>query len=451
MKVALNQTAVEALRWQKLPVLNDGFVTLVDVMGDDSAPIQAARVSYGRDNRNLLPADFLDLEDEIELLSRRLTSLEDDIGESDVLSLRSKISDYELRKVLLQEELAAAARDDETLLRYLMRHRHTTPFEMAEIKFLVRVPMDCWRQWIRHRTANVNEYSTRYVTAIDSAAATADYEWRSQSSSNKQGSSGFVKDWPAGWYVWPLDSDNVPIPPTDYPAADRSESRLRYSRWGVFNDPRAFLTEASTGEVTLVGFPNPADAPKPLAVFDGRPTPGDYLSKVEEQHLKASRNMYEERLSFNVAREQARKDLPLSTYTEAYWKVDLHNLFHFLSLRMDSHAQLEIRQYAGAIAHIVAQLFPMCYAAFEDYRLHAMTLSRPVQSVIWDLMSRCSDGLKVPMTLTAEEPNGPVVDDCPDGLLHYSSSLWPVSWRVPRCRERDETVASMKDLGLILE
>src|SRR6188768_3624512 len=123
---------VESLRWKKFPVLNDGFVCLVDVMGDDSSVVQAARVSYG-------------------------------VG-------TKKVS------------------DDRTLIRYLLRHRHTTPFEMAEIKLLVRVPMDCWRQWIRHRTASVNEYSTRYSVAIDAMQTTPPGEWRTQAEQNRQGS-----------------------------------------------------------------------------------------------------------------------------------------------------------------------------------------------------------------------------------------------------------------------
>src|SRR5690606_36972222 len=125
---------IDALRWKKISVLDDGFVCLVDVMGDDSSVVQAARVSYGAGTK--------------------------------------KVS------------------DDRTLIRYLLRHRHTTPFEMAEIKLLVRVPMDCWRQWIRHRTANVNEYSTRYSVAIDSLQTTEPEEWRTQAVSNRQGSDG---------------------------------------------------------------------------------------------------------------------------------------------------------------------------------------------------------------------------------------------------------------------
>ena len=127
-----NAAVVNELRWKKFPVLNDGFVCLVDVMGDDSSVVQAARVSYGEGTK--------------------------------------KVS------------------DDRTLIRYLLRHRHTTPFEMAEIKLLVRVPMDCWRQWIRHRMASVNEYSTRYSVAIDSAQSTPVEAWRTQAEQNRQGS-----------------------------------------------------------------------------------------------------------------------------------------------------------------------------------------------------------------------------------------------------------------------
>src|SRR6187399_735558 len=129
-----NAEKVEDLRWQKFPVLDDGFVTLVDCMGDDQAIVQAARVSYGQGTRRVS--------------------------------------------------------DDRGLIRYLLRHRHTTPFEMAEVKLLVRVPMDCWRQWIRHRTANVNEYSTRYSLAIDAMQTTPPEAWRTQAANNRQGSAG---------------------------------------------------------------------------------------------------------------------------------------------------------------------------------------------------------------------------------------------------------------------
>lgn len=224
-------------------VLDNGFVRVVDYMGSDQSIVQAARVSYGKGTK--------------------------------------KVS------------------QDRGLIRYLMRHRHSTPFEMCEIKFHIRVPMDCWRQWIRHRTANVNEYSTRYSIAIDSAQKTKPDEWRLQSSANMQGSQGFISE---------VDGVN--------------------------------------------------------------------LTNEETQLHELSKKIYNHRIELGIAREQARKDLPLSTYTEAYWKIDLHNLLHFLELRMDSHAQLEIRNYASTIGYeIVKRWVPMTWEAFEDYRLDSMSLS----------------------------------------------------------------------------
>ena len=254
--MATNAEQVAQLRWHKFPVLDDGFVCLVDVMGDDQAVVQAARVSYGEGTR--------------------------------------KVS------------------DDRGLIRYLMRHRHTTPFEMAELKLLVRVPMDCWRQWIRHRTANVNEYSTRYSLAIDAMQTTSPDAWRTQAAQNRQGS-------------------GEPLPPEQ----------------------------------------------------------GGELSVTEAQFQRQARELYEQRIALGVAREQARKDLPLSTYTEAYWKVDLHNLLHFLALRMDSHAQWEIREYSTTIGEqIVRPLFPLVWEAFGDYRLEGLFLSRLDREVIARLVER---------------------------------------------------------------
>ncbi|MCB9210777.1 MAG: FAD-dependent thymidylate synthase [Ignavibacteriales bacterium] len=224
-------------------VLDDGFVRVVDYMGSDQSIVQAARVSYGAGTK--------------------------------------KVS------------------QDRGLIRYLMRHHHSTPFEMCEIKLHVRVPMDAWRQWIRHRTANVNEYSTRYSIAIDQAVKTDPSEWRFQSTSNKQGSEGFL--------------------------------------------------EAEQGK----------------------------LFSIEEDNLhKNIWDIYNKRIEKGVAREQARKDLPLSTYTEAYWKIDLHNLLHFLRLRMDKHAQLEIRNYAQTIGNeIVKRWVPLAWEAFEDYRMNSKSFS----------------------------------------------------------------------------
>ena len=288
---------LEAVRWRKFPVLDDGFVSLVDCMGDDGSVVQAARVSYGEGTR--------------------------------------KVS------------------DDRQLIRYLMRHAHTTPFEMAELKFVVRVPMDCWRQWIRHRTASVNEYSTRYSLAIDSMQATGDAEWRTQAASNRQGSAGLVA------------------------AAE-----------------------------------------------------GHRLTEAERDLQGLARKVYEERLAAGIAREQARKDLPLSTYTEAYWKIDLHNLLHFLALRMDSHAQLEIRRYAETIGReLVAPLFPLVWEAFLDYRVEAMRLTRLDRGVIGRLAAA---GSRMPASHA-------------DFLAAQDAS-----WQgLERSRERDECLQKLVSLGLV--
>jgi len=224
-------------------VLDDGFVRVVDYLGSDQSIVQAARVSYGKGTK--------------------------------------KVS------------------QDRGLIRYLLRHRHTTPFEMCEIKLHIRIPMDAWRQWIRHRTANVNEYSTRYSLAIESAQKTDPEEWRMQSSDNKQGSSGF---------------------------------------------------------------------------FDLEQ--GKEMSEDERFLHDKSREIYTKRVEQGVAREQARKDLPLSTYTEAYWKIDLHNLLHFLELRMEMNAQLEIREYANVIGReIVKRWAPIAWEAFEEYALTSKEFS----------------------------------------------------------------------------
>ena len=249
----LNVPELDEILGVPFPVLNDGFIRLIDYMGSDGSIVQAARVSYGKGTKKV--------------------------------------------------------HQDRGLIRYLMRHRHTTPFEMCEIKLHVRVPMDCWRQWIRHRTASVNEYSTRYSEAIDSAQLTGDDQWREQSRGNRQGSTGF-------------------------------------------------LTREAGAE----------------------------LSEREAALIQSSRRLYRDRLEAGVAREQARKDLPLSTYTEAYWKIDLHNLLHFLALRMDAHAQWEIRSYATVIGEqILSRWCPMAWEAFQDYRFHSTALSRREQQIIRSL------------------------------------------------------------------
>ena len=287
---------VEQLRWKKFPVLDDGFVCLVDIMGDDRAVVQAARVSYGEGTR--------------------------------------------------------AVSDDRTLIRYLMRHRHTTPFEMVELKFLVRVPMDCWRQWIRHRTASINEISTRYSVAIDATQQTDPHGWRRQAQSNRQGSEGFFDE-----------------------------------------------------------------------------TTGAVLTAEEASLQQQARAVYRKRLEQGVAREQARKELPLSTYTEAYWKIDLHNLLHFLDLRMDASAQLEIRQYAETMGReIVAPLLPLAWEAFLDYRVEGMLLTRLEQAVL----ARLAAAGKVPADEAA--------------FLAAGDPAWA---GLARCRERDECREKLLQLGMI--
>ncbi len=247
--------ALDEILGKPFKVLDDGFIRVIDYMGSDQSVVQAARVSYGKGTKKL--------------------------------------------------------RQDRGLIRYLMRHKHTTPFEMCEIKFHIRIPMDAWRQWIRHRTANVNEYSTRYSIAIDSAQTTKPDEWRMQSKDNKQGSSGYF--------------------------------------------------DVETGR---------------------------QLSEEERKLQNLARETYQKRIDLGVAREQARKDLPLSTYTEAYWKIDLHNLLHFLRLRMEKNAQLEIRKYAQIIGHeIVAKWVPFTWEAFLDYEMNAQKFSAIELEIIKNIIS----------------------------------------------------------------
>lgn len=262
-----------------------GWIRLVDVMGDEGSIVEAARVSYGKGS--------------------------------------------------LTPEGKPLNEDDAKLLRYLMRHRHTTPFEMVELKFQVYVPMDCWRQWIRHRTASVNEYSTRYTKAIDDRHETYPDRWRTQSVDNKQGSGTYLTEWP----------ENTSL---------------------VYKDEEALW---------YIYIPNGTDTVVLKMPFNREPTPGEYLTYAETGVCESAMHMYGDAVLLGVAREQARKNLPLSTFTKAFWKIDLHNLLHFLALRMDSHAQAEIREYACVIGSIVAKLFPNVWENFKNFRLDAVTLS----------------------------------------------------------------------------
>ncbi len=269
---------LHAILGHPFKVLDDGFVRVVDYMGSDSSIVQAARVSYGTGTKRV--------------------------------------------------------REDRALIRYLLRHAHTTPFEMCDIKLHVRVPMDIWRQWIRHRTASVNEYSTRYSVAIDSAQRTPADEWRMQSTGNRQGSDGLIE-----------------------------------------------------GEL------------------------GKMLTAQEAELHRLSREVYDHRLEMGVAREQARKDLPLSTYTEAYWKTNLHNLLHFLALRMDDHAQYEIREYARTIGEeVVAKWCPVAWEAFTDYRRNTVSFSEAELGIIEALIKGDPEA-----ALTTARESGLVTTSSKDG------------------------------------
>jgi thymidylate synthase (FAD) len=232
-------------------VLDHGFIRVIDYMGDDSAICQAARVSYGKGTKSV--------------------------------------------------------QNDEGLIRYLMRHWHSTPFEMCEIKLHVKLPVFVARQWIRHRTANVNEYSARYSILDREFYIPEPSHINAQSVINNQGRGGVLEGAEAARVLEILKSDSNR-------AYDNYENMI-----------------AETGP-------------------DGEAQDG-------------------------LARELARMNLPANIYTQWYWKVDLHNLFHFLRLRADSHAQYEIRVYADVICKVVADWVPAAYGAFEDYRLGGATLS----------------------------------------------------------------------------
>jgi thymidylate synthase (FAD) len=233
---------------------------------------------------------------------------------------------------------------------------------MVVVKFMVQVPMDCWRQWVRHRMASINEYSTRYTEALDFFQVTNQREWRTQSKDNKQGSSGYLETWPENWTI-NTNSNVIHIP---------GEAAKCYGA---------------------------GQSPMPKTV-------GEYLSTEEEKFHKYAKKLYKERLDLGIAREQARKDLPLSTYTRAYWKSDLRNIFNFLKLRMDSHAQLEIRQFANAMFDIIKPLFPVACEAFEDYVLHAKSFSRMEMEELRSIISHFIDqGFEInkPASMTDRE------------------------------------------------
>ncbi|KJW07781.1 thymidylate synthase, flavin-dependent [Orientia tsutsugamushi str. UT144] len=254
--------ALEEILYNEIKVLDHGFIRVVDYMGDDFSVVQAARVSYGRGTKQLS--------------------------------------------------------QDRGLIRYLMRHRHTTPFEMCDIKFHIKLPIFVARQWIRHRTASINEYSARYSILAKEFYLPRNEDIAPQSKSNKQG---------------------------------RSEEVIS-EQWSM----RVLEILKS-------------DAERCYQHYE------EMLNEDSEGHIVNSENV-------GIARELARINLPLNYYTEWYWKVNLHNLLHFLSLRGSKHAQYEIRAYAKKMIDIVKLWVPYSFEAFEDYVLHSALISKGGLAVV---------------------------------------------------------------------
>jgi thymidylate synthase (FAD) len=246
---------MEDILYHHIPVLDHGFIRVIDYMGDDSAVVQAARVSYGRGTKKSL--------------------------------------------------------QDKGLINYLMRHRHTTPFEMCDIKFHIKLPIFIARQWIRHRTASVNEYSARYSILGNEFYLPARENLAAQSSANRQGRGDVVPD----------------------DVADKVLAIIKNDSEHCYDNYVKMMNENQDGQV------------------------------IDDSTV-------------GITRELARMNLTLNHYTEWYWKINLHNLLHFLSLRADSHAQYEIRVYAEAMLDIVKAWVPFTYEAFEEHRLHGATISR---------------------------------------------------------------------------
>ena len=245
---------LEEILYQVLPVLDHGFVRVLDYMGDDGAVVQAARVSYGKGTRKVL--------------------------------------------------------EDQGLINYLMRHRHSTPFEMCEIKYHVKLPIFVARQWIRHRTANVNEYSARYSILDREFYVPAPEHLAAQATINRQGRGDVL-----------TGDDNARV--LDLLREDAERSYAHYQEMLNVGDDGEVLDEGRAG----------------------------------------------------LARELARMNLSLNFYSQWYWKIDLHNLLHFLSLRADNHAQYEIRVYADVMLDTVKKWVPQTFAAFQDYRMGGANLS----------------------------------------------------------------------------
>jgi len=258
--------AIEKILYKPIKVLDHGFIRVIDYMGTDQSIVQAARVSYGEGTKKL--------------------------------------------------------REDRGLIRYLLSHWHTTPFEMCEIKFHVKLPIFVARQWIRHRTANVNEYSARYSVLDREFYVPEINQLGSQSTTNKQGRS---------------ESLNKNF-------AKQAQKLIKDNSNQLYDDYQNLLN-------------------------------GNLLNKDE----------YEE--GEGLARELARTTLPLNYYTQWYWKVDLHNLMHFLKLRADSHAQYEIQIYAEKMIDVLKKWVPLTYEAFEDYRNNSYQLSKEAVKILKDILA----------------------------------------------------------------
>ncbi|MCS7266494.1 MAG: FAD-dependent thymidylate synthase [Geminicoccaceae bacterium] len=277
--------ALEEILGLPLPVLDHGFVRVIDYMGDDAAIVQAARVSYGKGTKK--PSS------------------------------------------------------DRALIRYLMRHRHTSPFEMCEIKFHIKLPIFVARQWIRHRTANVNEYSARY-SILDREFYLPDREFLQLFRIERKGPG-------------PEQARLFDLPEPEVQATAAQSTTNKQGREGTLAAEVAAevirrMKRAAETDFTLY---------ERLLGEGGEGVEG-----------------------YGIARELARLVLPLSTYTQWYWKIDLHNLLHFLELRADPHAQAEIRAYAQVILDVVRRWVPLAYEAFEDYRRKAFTLSGPAREAV---------------------------------------------------------------------
>jgi thymidylate synthase (FAD) len=239
--------------------------------------------------------------------------------------------------------------DDRGLIRRLMRDRHTSPFEMGEVKLHIKPPMFVARQWIRHRTASLNEYSGRYSIMADEFYVPGLHDMKPQSKSNKQGRDGELD-----LEVRRAMRETL-----------RQNGEMQFQIYDELVNGWPWFNE--DGDRWLDGEGNPSNA-----AICGDDEDIDIL-RHEKGH--------------GLSRELARINLPLSTYTMFTWKIDLHNLFHFLRLRMDPHAQWEIRVFAQAVHDLVAPRFPLCFEAFYDYQLHAVTFSRHERRALATLLN----------------------------------------------------------------